>query len=201
MGETAADTREEIARTRRELSTTLTALRTRTIVVRGRVIRVAAIAAGALGVAGIGVATVVVIRRRGGPVTRAAKHLPDLTHDAVLPIARSSDRWFTRRAEAARNRRQQLIEDLSAQIAANQAQAQRRANPLWRRAAGTALQTAASVGVAALVRRAVSQPPSRGGVENAQAAERETDLVGNSPTHADAESQSVTASSEPASAA
>jgi hypothetical protein len=201
MGETAADTREEIASTRRELSTTLAALRTRTVVVRGRVIRVAAIAGGALGLAGIGVVTVVVIRRRGGPIARAAKHLPDVTHDAVLPIARSSDRWFTRRAEAARNRRQQLIEEISAQIAANQAQAQRRANPLWRRAAGTALETAASVGVAALVRRAVSRPPSRLSNDNAQGTERETDLVGTSPTDADTQSQSVTAGSAPSSAA
>ena len=156
MGETATDTRQEIERTRRELGTTLAVLRTRTVVIRGRVVRVAMVAGAALSIAGIGVGTVVLVRRRrGGPVTRAATRLPNVTHDVALPIARSSDRWLTRRAESARRQREQLVEELAARIAENQAQAQRRANPLWRRAASTALETAASVGVAALVRRAM----------------------------------------------
>jgi hypothetical protein len=159
MGETATDTRQEIERTRRELGTTLAVLRTRTLVIRGRVVRVAMVAGAALSVVGIGVGTVVLVRsRRGGAITRAATRLPNVTHDVALPIARSSDRWLTRRAGSARRQREQLLEELSARIAENQAQAQRRANPLWRRAASTALETAASVGVAALVRRAMSEP-------------------------------------------
>lgn len=159
MGETAADTRREIEQTRRRLGTTVTALRARTVVVRGRVVRVAVIAGGAAGVAGIGVLTVVLLRRRrGGPIARAARHLPSITHDAALPVARSSDRWLTGRARAAQKRRDQLVDEVSARIADNQAQAQRRANPLWRRTAGTALETAASAGVAALVSRATSDP-------------------------------------------
>lgn len=163
MGETAADTRAEIDRTRSELGETLTKLRARTVVVRGRVVRVAVIAAGALGVVGAGVATVLVIRhRRGGPITRAAKHLPAITHESTLPLARASDRWITGRAAAARKQREQIIEEVSSRIAENQAQAQRRANPLWRRAAGTALETAASAGVAALVQRSMSQTTASG---------------------------------------
>ena len=159
MGETAADTRREIEQSRRRLGTTVSELRTRTVVIRGRVVRVAVIAGGAAGVAGIGVlAAVLLRRRRGGPITRAARHLPAITHDAALPVARSSDRWLTGRAHAARKAREQLVDDLSARIADNQAQAQRRANPLWRRTAGTALETAASAGVAALVSRATSDP-------------------------------------------
>ena len=134
MGETAADTRAEVDRTRSELGETLTKLRARTVVVRGRVVRVAVIAAGALGVVGSGVATVLVIRhRRGGPITRAAKHLPAITHESTVPLARASDRWITGRAAAARKQREQIIEEVSSRIAENQAQAQRRANPLWRR--------------------------------------------------------------------
>lgn len=166
MGETAADTRTEIEQTRRRLGTTVTALRARTVVVRGRVVRVAVIA----GVAGIGVLTVVLLRRRrGGPITRAARHLPAITHDAALPVARSSDRWLTGRARAAQKQRDQLVDAVSARIAENQAQAQRRANPLWRRTAGTALETAASAGVAALVSRAASDPqPVPAGVSSGE---------------------------------
>jgi hypothetical protein len=106
---------------------------------------------------------VLVIRhRRGGPITRAAKHLPAITHESTLPLARASDRWITGRAAAARKQREQIIEEVSSRIAENQAQAQRRANPLWRRAAGTALETAASAGVAALVQRSMSQPTASG---------------------------------------
>lgn len=159
MGKTAADTRREIEQTRRQLGATVTALRARTVVVRGRAIRVAAIAGGALGVGGAGLlAAVLLRRRRGGPLTRAARHLPAVTHDATLPLARSSDRWLRGRAQAVRTRREEIVDDLAARIADNQAQAQRRANPLWRRAAGTALETAASAGMTALVRRALTQP-------------------------------------------
>lgn len=162
MGETAADTRAEIERTRSELGATLSELRSRTVVVRGRVVRVAVIAAGTAAAMGATVAAVVVLRhRRGGPITRAAKNLPEITHGVALPIARASERWVSRRAQRAQEQREQLIEAISIKIAENQAQAQRRANPLWRRAAGTAIETAASLGVAALIRRAMSERASR----------------------------------------
>src|SRR5450631_2213784 len=138
MGETAADTRAEIERTRSELGATLSKLRSRTVIVRGRVVRVAVLAAGAAGAVGATIAVVVVVRhRRGGPITRAAKNLPEITHGVALPIARASERWVSRRAQRAQEQREQLIEAISIKIAENQAQAQRRANPLWRRAAGT----------------------------------------------------------------
>jgi len=61
----------------------------------------------------------------------------------------------------------------SAKIAENQAQADRRANPLWRRTAAKTLETAASVGVAALIRRAMSEPMSRGAKLPLSAPEKE----------------------------
>ena len=180
MGETADDTRQEIEQTRRELSATLATLRARTVVVRGRVVRVVVIAGVAAGAAGITVATAVVVRRRrGGRVTRASKHLPAITRDAVLPAARFTDRWLTARAQSARRQREEIIAELSTRIADNQAQAQRRANPLWRRAAATALETAASVGVAALVRRAMDGRSSHPTNAAGDGAGEERDLMGN----------------------
>jgi hypothetical protein len=182
VGETAADTREEIAETRRELGTTLATLRTRTVVVRGRVVRVAVIAGVAVGVAGVGVATVLVLRRRrGGAITRAARTLPNVTHGAVLPAARMSDRWLTGRAQAAHRQREAIVEELPARIAIHQAEVQRRANPLWRRAAATALETAASAGVAALVRRAMSEPPSREVTAGRNGSSHQRDVEGTTP--------------------
>ena len=178
MGKTAADPRKEIEHARRQLTTTVAALRKRTVVVRGRMVRIAAIAGGALSVGGIGAVSVVLLRRRrGGPMTQAARRLPAIAHDAAMPIARRGDRWLTGRTRAARRQRDALVDELSMRIADNQAQAQRRANPLWRRAAATALETAASAGVAALVRRAMSEP-SRGSAPANDAATDENDLVG-----------------------
>jgi hypothetical protein len=163
MGETAADTRHEIERTRSELGETLSALRSRTVVVRGKVIRVATIAAGAAGATGATVVLVMLVRRRrGGSITRAARRLPKMTQGAAIPAARAPDRWMSRRVERAREQREQLIEAISLRIAANQAEAERRANPLWRRTASKALETAATAGVAALIRRSLSHPIQRG---------------------------------------
>ncbi len=174
MGEATADTRHEIERTRAELGDTLTALRSRTVVVRGKVIRVAIIAGGVLAAAGSTAAVVVIVRRRrGGSLTRAARRLPDVTYGVSLPAARASERWMSRRAERAREQREQLVEAVSAKIAENQAQAERRANPLWRRTAAKTLETAASVGVAALIRRAMSEPMSRGAKVPRLAPEKE----------------------------
>jgi Protein of unknown function (DUF3618) len=185
MGKTAADTRREIEQTRRQLGATVTALRARTVVVRGRAIRVAVIAGGALGAGGVGLlAAVMLRRRRGGVITRAARHLPAVAHDAALPLARSSDRWLRGRAQSARARREEIVEDLATRIADNQAQAQRRANPLWRRAAGTALETAASAGMAALVRRAMTQPAPASPIAVAQLPAAQRDLVASPQTQA-----------------
>ena len=174
MGETTADTRHEIERTRAELGDTLTALRSRTVVVGGKVIRVAIIAGGVLAAAGSTAAVVVIVRRRrGGSLTRAARRLPDVTHGVAVPAARASERWISRRGQRAREQREQLVEAVSAQIAENQAQAERRANPLWRRTAAKTLETAASVGVAALIRRAMSEPMSRGDKVPLSAPEKE----------------------------
>jgi hypothetical protein len=179
MGETATDTRQEIERTRRELGSTLARLRTRTLIIRGHIIRVVAIAGATVGVAGVGASTFIVLRRRrGGAITRAAAHLPNVPRNVALPVARTSDRWLSRRAESARRRREQIVDDLAARIADQQAQAQRRANPLWRRAASTALETAASVGVAALVRRAMSEPVSRSSDVHVRSADDDSDGVG-----------------------
>ena len=178
MGKTAADTRKEIEQARRQLTTTVAALRRQTVVVRGRVVRIGAIAGGALGVVGIGAVSLLLLRRRrGGPITQAARRLPAITHDAAIPIARRGDRWLTGRTQAARRQRDALVDELSMRIADNQARAQRRANPLWRRAAATALETAASAGVAALVRRAISEP-SRGSVAATNASNNGHDVVG-----------------------
>jgi hypothetical protein len=107
MGETTDDTRHEIERTRTELGETLSALRSRTVVVRGKVIRVATIAAGVVGTMGATVVVVILVRRRrGGSITRAARRLPKLTHGAALPAARASDRWMSRRAQRAREQRE-----------------------------------------------------------------------------------------------
>lgn len=78
------------------------------------------------------------------------------------------ERWISRRAQ-----REQFVEAVSAKIAENQAQAERRANPLWRRTAAKMLETAASVGVAALIRRAMSEPMSRGAKVPLSAPEKE----------------------------
>jgi hypothetical protein len=73
-------------------------------------------------------------------------------------------------------------------VADNQAQAQRRANPLWRRAAGTALETAATVGMTALVRRAMDQRNGQRDVTGAEPAD-DHDLIGSAQADASAESE------------
>jgi len=158
MGETAAETRREIEHTRSELGGTIEELRSRGSVVRTRVLRVAAIAGGAALTGGMAVGVVVLVRRqRGGAITQAARRLPDRTRPAALPAARATERWLSRRSQRVQAQREQLIEALSQRIAENQALAERKANPLWRRSAAKALETAATVGVTALVRRLLEE--------------------------------------------
>jgi hypothetical protein len=148
------------------------------MVVRGRVIRVTAVVAGVLVTAGAAAASVLVIRRRrGGPVTIAARRLPQATHGAVVPAARATERWASRRAERARNKRDEMMQQVSAAIADNQAEAERRANPVWRRAAVKGVETAATVGAAALVRRAFNEPIARGSKAAGPLSAPENDLL------------------------
>ena len=135
MGETAVDTRREVEETREELGDTIAELRNRGEQARDTVRRRAPLVAAAVAaVAGSTVATVLVVRSRR-------------SHAVVPTVKRRLDR-----------RREELVELLSERIAAQQAKAERKANPLWRRTAAKALETAATAGVAAVVRNLVSRP-------------------------------------------
>jgi hypothetical protein len=135
VGETAVDTRRELEETREELDGTIAELRNRGEQARETVRRRAPlVAAGVVVVAGGAVATVLVVRSR--------------RRSGVVPTV----------ARTVRSRRDELVELVAARVAEQQARAERRANPLWRRTAAKALETAATVGVAALVRNLVSRP-------------------------------------------
>lgn len=137
MGETAVDTRREVEETREELGGTIAELRNRGEHARQTVKRRAPLVlVGVVAVAGSVVGTVLVVRgrnRRRHPVRTAVE----------------------RRVDRLRKEREDVVEMLSERIAEHQAQAERRANPLWRRTAAKALETAAVVGVGAAVRSAV----------------------------------------------
>ena len=135
MGETAVDARREVEETREELGETIAELRNRGEHARETVRRRVPLVAGAVvAVAGGATATVLVVRSRR-------------SHAVVPTVKRRIDR-----------RREELVEMLSERIAAHQARAERKANPLWRRTAAKALETAAVVGVAAVVRSLVGRP-------------------------------------------
>lgn len=135
MGETAVDTRREVEETREELGETIAELRNRSEHARETVKRRAPlVGAAVVVVAGGVVATVLVVRSRR-------------SHAVVPTVKRRLDR-----------RREELVEALSERIAAQQARAERKANPLWRRTAAKALETAAAVGVATLVRNLAGRP-------------------------------------------
>lgn len=160
MGETAADTRQEIEETRAELDGSVRELRVRAGDVRDRGVRVAlrigAVAAGGV-VSSAAVVGAVLLwrRRRGGRVTRAARRLPVPARPPAVTAARGFERWLGRRSGRLDRQREELMDSLAQRIAENQAKAQRRANPLWRRTAVKALETGATVGATALVRRLV----------------------------------------------
>jgi hypothetical protein len=157
VGETAADTRQEIEETRSELDGTLRELRARSAAVRGRAVKVAAFAAS--GIVATGAVTAVVfltLKRRGGALTQAARRLPQPPKHHAVPAARNLERWMERRSKRLEKQREEVLEALSHRIAQHQAEAERRANPLWRRTTAKALETAATVGVSTFVRRLVS---------------------------------------------
>lgn len=157
MGETAADTRREIEETRSELDGTIQELRTRSAATGRRVIKGSAVAGGVAAAAGLTALTVVLVtKRRGGPITRAARKLPPAPRSSAVPYARTADRWMQRRSRRLQQQREEFIELLSKRVAEQQAEAERRANPLWRRTLAKALETGATVGLAAVIRRLVS---------------------------------------------
>jgi ElaB/YqjD/DUF883 family membrane-anchored ribosome-binding protein len=159
VGETAVDTRREVEETREELGETIAELRNRGEKARDTVKRRAPVVAAAVAVllAG-GVGTMLLVRsRRSGPLAKATRHLPEAARGAALPTARRADRALHRRAELLRREREQLVDALAERIAENQARALRKADPMWRRTAGKALETAAAVGVGIAVRNALGQ--------------------------------------------
>jgi hypothetical protein len=157
MGETAADTRREIEDQRNALGSTIGQLRARRGVIAATVKRNAAIAGAA--VAGLAVAVgagLLVRRHRGGPLAAQARRLPSPLRGRAVPAARGAEGWAARRRATVVRRRDGVIDLLSERIAEQQALAERKANPLWRRTGAKALETAAAVGTAALIRRALS---------------------------------------------
>ena len=136
MGETAVDTRREVEETREELGGTIAELRNRSEQAKETVKRRAPLViAGVVVVAGSVVGAILVVRgrnRRRHPVRTAVE----------------------RRVDRLRREREDLVELLSERIAEHRAQAERKANPLWRRTAAKALETAAVVGAGAAVRSA-----------------------------------------------
>ena len=162
MGETTADTRREIEELRSDLDHTVQRLRARTVVVRGKVVRIGVVAGGAVASLGAVAATVIVVRRsRGGPIVKAARRLPRQAQPAAVPRARGLERWLTKRSNRVEKQREELLENLSARIARQQAQAERKANPLWRRTAARALEAAATVGGGAVINKLMSQRSRR----------------------------------------
>ena len=159
MGETATDTRREIDSTRRQLGQTVTQLRTKTADARRRVVKGALTGAGATTAAAlVAAAAVMVRRRRGGKLAQAARRLPSPAQSRAVPFARQTERLLQRRTKRAQQKREQLVELMSQRTAEHRARAERQANPLWRKAAARALETLATAGTAALVRRAFGQP-------------------------------------------
>ena len=157
MGETAADTRQEIEDRRNALGSTLGQLRARRSVVMAGLRRSAAMSGAAVAAVGTAVAVAVMVRRRrGGALAARARTLPAPVRSSAVPAARGLERWAAKRRDRAMRQRDDMLDSLSQRIAEQQALAERKANPLWRRTSAKALETAAAVGTAALIRRALS---------------------------------------------
>ncbi|HEX6539516.1 MAG TPA: hypothetical protein VF155_10080 [Candidatus Dormibacteraeota bacterium] len=162
MGETAADTRREIEETRSQLDGTIQVLRARAGGVRAKAVRGLAIAGGAVAVAGAaGAAVLVAKRRRGGSISKAARRFPRPARPPAVSAARGFERWLAVRSKRLERQRTELMDSFAKRLADNQAQAQRRANPLWRRTAARALETAATVGVTEVVRKVAVERGTR----------------------------------------
>lgn len=162
MGETAADARREIEETRSELGGTVRVLRARAGGVRAKAVRASAVAGGAVVLAGAaGAAALVAKRRRGGSISRAARRFPRPARPPAVSAARGFERWLAARSKRVERQRTELVDSFARRLADNQAQAERRANPLWRRAVARALETAATVGVTEVVRKVVVERGTR----------------------------------------
>jgi hypothetical protein len=156
MGEATAAKRREIEQTRNDLTQTIGKLRVQGRALKHRAVKVGATGGGAVMLTAIAVGgAVLVLHRRGGAITKAAKRLPRVARGAAVPAARGADRWFGRGSKRVGQQREELVNALSDRVAANHAKAERQANPLWRRTAVKALETMATVGVATLIRRAM----------------------------------------------
>ncbi len=141
MGETAVDTRREVEQTRQELDGTIAELRNRGEQAQAAVKRRAPVVLGGVAlVAGGTLATVLVVR------SRRRSRLPKQVQRSVDVLGK---------------RREQLVEAIAERVAEQQARALRKADPLWRRTTGKALETAAAVGAAALVRSLVAGTRAR----------------------------------------
>ena len=155
MGQAATDTRRELEQTRDDLGEHIGELRTRASRAARRSVRAGLIAAGALLTLGASAAAgiLVVRRRQPGPVTRGAKQLPRAIRQPALNAARPTDRWLQGRQRRLVQQRDELAQALADRITATQAEAERRANPAWRRALIKGAEAGASVGAAVAVRR------------------------------------------------
>ncbi|MBV8528123.1 MAG: hypothetical protein JOZ75_07390 [Candidatus Dormibacteraeota bacterium] len=152
MGEAATDTRREIEEKRDELTGTLHELRVRGRRARHVGVRVVVIAAGVSAVAGVSVASVIIVRRRdSGPLTRGSKRLPSPARKMAVPTARSADRWLGRRGKGLRRGRDELMDEIALRVAQQYAAIERRSNPWWRRALSTGAEAGATAAAGALV--------------------------------------------------
>lgn len=175
MGETAADTRREIEKTRTELEGTVHGLRDKAGDVRAKSLRIGAIVGGGVLSAGAATAAVLILmRRRGGPMTKAARRLPGRTRPPAVNAARGFERWLGGRSKRLERQREELLDVFAKRVAENQAEAEKRANPVWRRTALRAAETAATVGVTAVVRKLFEERGGRGDFD-VESAGRATD--------------------------
>lgn len=163
MGEAAADARRQVERNRDELDGTITELRGRADRARGRVRSIMPVLLGAVGAGALTFMTVLAVnRRRGGKVTRASRRLPQAARPYAVPAARAMERWTDRRARWMAKQRDQFADAVSVRLVEQQAAAERKANPVWRRAAVKAVEVAAATAAAELTRRTITGiPPTR----------------------------------------
>lgn len=157
MGETAADTRREIAERRNNLAGTVAQLKAKGPRLAALARRYSVMSVGVVvGFAAVAGGVLAMNQRRGGKLAGTARGLPSPVRHRAVSLARGAERRLSMTERAMSRRGEDLVEAISVRVADRQARAHREANPLWRRAVGKALETAAAVGTAALIRRALS---------------------------------------------
>ena len=96
--------------------------------------------------------------RRGDRLARPARKLPEGARRAVLPAAKTADRWLADTTKDLRHtfqeRRTGAVRGISEEIARALAEEQQRRNPFWRKAARDAASAAATTAATLAVRRA-----------------------------------------------